>query len=589
MALLPQDRRMDRVVSAENILFEGFRLDRRGGCLFRLDQDGAGTPVSLGSRALELLRLLVDRTGELVSKDEIMKTVWPGRVVEETNLNVQIAKLRHVLDQHREHGSCIRTISGRGYCFVGTVRQAETHATIASTAVASLQRSLTALALPDRPSIAVLPFVNMSTDPEQEYFADGIAEDIITAMSRYPSVFVIARSSCFAYKGRAVEVKQVGRELGVRYVLEGALRKFGNRIRVTAQLVEAETGTDLWAERYERDLADIFAVQDEITEAGTIAIAPAIADAELRRAMRRSPESLDAWAANQRGFWHLSKATPNDDLLAEKYFQQAMDLDPNFSGGYRGLAFTQNQTLYFRGRGVLEGLNSIEALARRAVALDPADAEARSCLGMALYKRADYEGALAEIEYALVTSPNLAIAHGIFGATLVFSGCPKQGIAALERNMRLDPRDPQLAVRLNQIALAHYFSREYANAVEVAKRTMRSYPDYPHIYRWLAAALGHLGRTDEAREALEKAISTAPVAFDMFVRQGAPWIRPEDHAHMLEGLRKAGMPEAERCAPQRQRKRLISAATWLTWPQLGAGDEVWDFLRAAIAAAVDAR
>jgi adenylate cyclase len=243
----------------------------------------------------------------------------------------------------------------------------------------------------------------------------------------------------------------------------------------------------------------------------------------------------------------LSKAAPTDISLAEKFFQQAIDLDPNFSGGYRGLAFTQNQT---RDSWLLDGLNAVEGLARRAVALDPADAEARSCLGMALYKRADYEGALAEIEYALATSPNLAIAHGIFGAILVFSGCPKRGIAALERNIRLDPRDPQLAVRLNQIALAHYFSREYANAVEVARRAMRSYPDYPHIYRWLAAALGQLGRTDEAKEALDNAISIAPRAFDAYVRDRAPWMRPEDHAHMLEGLHKAGMPEVEPRAPR---------------------------------------
>jgi adenylate cyclase len=283
----------------------------------------------------------------------------------------------------------------------------------------------------------------------------------------------------------------------------------------------------------------------------------------------------------------LSKANPNDNSLAEKFFQQAIDLDPNFSGGYQGLAFTQNQTRD-SWRSPLEGLNAIEALARRAVALDPANAEARSCLGMALYNRADYEAALAEVEYALVTSPNLAIAHGILGATLAFSGCPERGIAALERNIRLDPRDPQLAVRLNQIALAHYFSREYANTVEVAKRTMRSYPDYPHIHRWLAAALGQLGRTDEAREALEKAISSAPGAFDMFVRHRVPWMRPEDHVHMLEGLRKAGMPEVERRAPSRQRNRLISAAAWLAWPQFGAGDEVWDFLRAAAAAALGA-
>lgn len=175
----------------------------------------------------------------------------------------------------------------------------------------------TSLPLPDKPSIAVLPFQNMSSDPEQEFFVDGIAEDIITALSRYPSLFVIARNSCFTCKGRAVDVKEVGRELGVRYVLEGSLRKAGSRIRVTAQLVEARTGNHLWAERYDRDLADIFAVQDGITEAVTIAIAPAVADAELQRAVRKPPASLDAWGLDQRGLWHLGKASPGDNSHAE--------------------------------------------------------------------------------------------------------------------------------------------------------------------------------------------------------------------------------------------------------------------------------
>ena len=581
---------MGRVGSADTLLFEGFRLDRRGGCLFRLDQGGIGTPVALGSRAFNLLGLLVERKGELVSKDEIMKAVWPGRVVEEANLNVQISRLRQILDQNREQGSCIQTIPGRGYCFVGLVtpREPEAHSALSPVPVTPPQGTRAQFPLPDQPSIAVLPFTNMSNDPEQDYFSDGIAEDIITAMSRYPSLFVIARNSCFTYKGRPVDVKQVGRELGVRYVLEGGLRKAGSRIRVTAQLAETDTGKHLWAQHYDRDLADIFAMQDEITEAVTIAISPAIADAEQRRAVRRPPESLDAWAAYQRGLWHLSKANPDDNSVAEKFFQQTVDLDPNFSGGYQGLAFIQNQTLELRGSGLLEGLNSIESFARRAVALDAANAEARSYLGWALYKRADYEGALAEIEYALATSPNLAIAHAILGATLVFSGRPKEGIAALERSIRLDPRGPQSAVRLNQITLGFYLCREYAAAVEAAKRTIRSYPYYPHSYRWLAAALGQLNRSDEAKKALEQAMAIAPATFDMFVLRGVPWVRPEDHAHMLEGLRKAGMPEVERRAPVRRRNGLISAATWLTWPQLGASDEVWDFLRTAIAAAVGA-
>ena len=199
------------------------------------------------------------------------------------------------------------------------------------------------LALPDKPSVAVLPFTNMSGDPEQEFVADGIAEDVITALSRYPSLFVIARNSCFTYKGHSVDVKQVGRELGVRYVLEGSMRKAGNRIRVSAQLIEAGTGNHVWAERYDRDLADIFAVQDEITHALTIALTPAIADAELRRAIRKPPESLDAWAAYQRGLWHLSKADPEEDTIAQNFLRQAIHLDPHFAPGYSALALAQLQ------------------------------------------------------------------------------------------------------------------------------------------------------------------------------------------------------------------------------------------------------
>jgi adenylate cyclase len=397
------------------------------------------------------------------------------------------------------------------------------------------------LSLPDKPSVAVLPLTNMSGDPEQEFVSDGIAEDVITALSRYPSLFVIARNSSFTYKGRAVDVRQVGRELGVRYVLEGSVRKSGNRIRVTAQLIEAATSNHVWAERYDRDLADVFAVQDELTEALTTALAPAIADAELRRAMRKPPESLDAWAAYQRGLWHLSKATPDDDETAEKFFRQAIELDPTFGGSYSALALYQLQAAaLYQKIDLRDAQSSAETLARRAVSLDGADAEARSCLGWALQARGEAEDALAEIERALCMSPNLAIAHGHRGATLIFAGRPKEGLTALNACLRLDPRDPYLAVRLLHIACGLYFCGEYEASIEAAKRLMRSYPDFPMIYRWSAAALGQLGRAKEAREELEKAISRAPGAFDMYVRKRAPWFRPEDHAHLVEGLRKAG-------------------------------------------------
>jgi adenylate cyclase len=409
--------------------------------------------------------------------------------------------------------------------------------------VAQLSELSAAPPLPDKPSVAVLPFTNMSGDPEQEFFADGIAEDVITALSRYPSLFVIARNSCFTYKGRSVDVKQVGRELGVRYVLEGSLRKAGNRIRVTAQLLEAETGKHVWAERYDRDLADIFAVQDEIAEAAAIAFAPAIADAEQHRAMRKPPGSLDAWGAYQRGLWHVGKASADDNALAQMFFRRAIDLDPNFSGAYVGLAEAQNQATDFHTSDLAETLSSAEALARRAVALDGAGAEARSLLCGALWRRGDYQGALTEAERALATAPNLAFAHHMLAVTLIFSGRPKEGLVALERSIRLDPRDPRSAVRSLQVAIGLYFCRDYEAAIEAAKLTIRAYPEFPNSYRWLAAALGQTGRIEEAKEALEKAIAIAPAAFDMYVRQRVPWMRPEDHAHMLEGLRKTGWQE----------------------------------------------
>ena len=363
-------------------------------------------------------------------------------------------------------------------------------------------------------------------------------------MSRYPFLFVISRNSSFTYKGCAVDVKAVGSELGVRYVLEGSLRKSGNRVRVTAQLVDAETGNHIWAERYDRELVDIFTVQDEITEAVTIAMAPVVADAEQHRALRKPPGSLDAWAAYQRGLWHLSKYTVDDNTLAQKFLRQAIDCDPSFSGSYGGLAIAQIQAADVHTLDLPpETFTSAEQLARQAVALDGANAEARSRLGWALCRRGDYEGGQAEAERALSMSPNLGLAHAVLGQTLVFSGRPEEGVAALQTSIRLDPRAPELRFRLNQVAFGLYFSGEHAAAVVAAKRAIRSYPDFPNPYRWLAAALGQMGPTAEAKEALAKAITIAPASFDMYVRGRVPWMRPEDHAHMLDGLRKAGWQE----------------------------------------------
>jgi adenylate cyclase len=457
--------------------------------------------------------------------------------VSESTIATRINAVRRVVGDSGEQQRLIRTIIGKGVRFVGAVREARKPVEIRSTYVEEDRRA-SDLVLPDKPSVAVLPFTNMSGNREREFVADGIAEDIITALSRCPWLLVIARNSSFTYKGRAFDLKQVGHELGARYVLEGSVRSVGDRVRVTTQLVEAETGNHIWASRYDRDLADIFAVQDEITESVTIAIAPAVAEAELRRAMRKPPESLNAWSAYQRGLWHLHKFSSEDNTRAQAFFQEAIDLDPAFAAAYTGLAWAESQAATtLQTHNLAEAQNSAEALARRAVTLDPADAEAHSTLGLTLWLRGDHDGAVAEARQALAISPNLAFAHALLGATLIFSGQPREGVIAIHTAIRLDPKDPALPSRLNHVALGHYFCREYDAAVEAAKQAIRSNPDYPHPYRWLAAGLGQIGRIEEAKEALEK-VSAA--SFDMYVRGRVPWMRPEDHAHMIEGLRKAG-------------------------------------------------
>lgn len=478
--------------------------------------------VDVEPQVLDLLRYLIENRDRVVSKDDLIAQVWRGRIVSDSTLTSRITSARQAIGDSGDEQRLIRTIARKGIRFVGEVRGGD--------------EALTALAagpaLPDKPSIVVLPFDNMSGDAEQGFFADGIAEDIITALSRYPSLFVIARNSSFSYKGRNADLKQIGRELGVRYVLEGSLRKAGGKVRVTAQLIEAESGNHVWADRYDRELADIFAVQDEITHATTTAIAPAIAGAEQQRAMRKAPASLDAWGAYQRGLWHLGKGSAEDNAEAATFFKQATTLDPLFAGGYIGLS-----AVLARAKGTQQ---EEEALARRAVALDGGNAEAHARLTLALLARGDHAGAREQAEQALAICPNLADAHGALGVVKAYAGEPREGLAALETCIRLDPRAPTLVNRLNQIVLAHYFCGDYAAAAAAAERAIRTFPDFPSPYRWLAAALGERGRVDEAKAVLDKAMALSPAEWDFQVNNRPPWFRPADHARMLQSLRKAG-------------------------------------------------
>jgi adenylate cyclase len=391
----------------------------------------------------------------------------------------------------------------------------------------------------DKPSIAVLSFTNMTGDSDQEYFGDGIAEDITTILSRSHSLFVIARNSSFTYKGRAIDVKQIARELGVRYVLEGSVRRGGNRVRITAQLIDAETGNHLWAERYDRDPADIFIVQDEITEAVVTAIIPAVARMEQTRAVRRPLESLGSWEAYQRGLWHAGRIGINENDAAKVFFRRAIDLNPSFGPAHAELSNSiLSEAWLYQTRSMAEVLDEAIPIAQKAISLDPLDAVAHCSLGWGRFFAGDHDGALIEARQALSISPNYAAAHNNLGSTLVFSGHPRKGIEALHTAIRLDPNDLNRQLRWVQISIGYYFLREYDAAVEAAKEAVRSSPGLGP--RSLAAALGQAGRSDEAKQALRKAIAVAPKSFDMYVRRRAPWFRHEDHEHMLEGLRKAG-------------------------------------------------
>jgi adenylate cyclase len=399
------------------------------------------------------------------------------------------------------------------------------------------------LPLPDRPSIAVLPFHNMSDDPEQEYFADGIAEDVITLLSKSRGLFVIARNSTFTYKGRAVDVKQVGRELGVRYVLEGSVRKAGERVRVTAQLIEAATGGHLWAERYDRDLTDIFAVQDEITASVSAAILPTVERSERERAARKPPDSLDAWECYHRGLWHYGQKGASGLVEAARLFERATRLDPDFATAQAALSLAlAAQAVRFRPFGERWALTTRAAEhARHSVALDPGDAFGHSALALALMLMGRHEEAMAESDLAVSLDPNAARAYGYQGMTRAFGGRPHDAIEPTLTALRLSPFDPFKANWLNHLGRAYYLTGDYPAALATARQACHSYPDYQAVYLTLIAALGQTGRAAEAQRVMTEAVERFGAEFRVRFGRRPPDVRVEDHEDFVLGCRKAGV------------------------------------------------
>jgi adenylate cyclase len=405
--------------------------------------------------------------------------------------------------------------------------------------------ALPPLSLPDKPSIAVLSFTNMSGDPEQEFFAGGIAEDIITTLSKSRSLFVIARDSTFTYKGKAVAVKDIGRELGVRYVLEGSVRKAANRVRVTAQLIEAATGGHLWAERYDRDLADIFAVQDEITLNVSAAIRPALERSEGERAARKPPESLDAWECYHRGMWHFANVEAAEIEKARGFFQRAIELDPRFAPAYAAVARTYlRESNIFRPELRPEYVPRALDYARHAIAIDPTDARGHTVLVQALMNSGRHAEAIAEADLAVGLEPKSAFAIGTQGNALAWGGRPREGIEPLRTAMRLSPFDPSMSGWLHYLARAHYWAGDYESAIAVARQLRNSAPNFRQAYATLMSAFGQLGQIDEAHAVMAEARERFGEGFQHFMTLPLSVIRelrPEDREHLIEGYRKAGL------------------------------------------------
>lgn len=519
-------------------LFEDYALDTD-----RRELRRGSDVVRVTAQVFDLLAYLIRNRDRVVSKDELIAAIWDGRIVSDSALTTRLNVVRNAIGDSGEQQRLLKTLPRRGFRFVGAIREDDGRGSppVGDMACEEPRHTPT---LTGKPSIAVLPFTNMSAEPNQEFLGNGIAEDVLTELSKLRWLLVIARNSSFTYKDKAVDVRQVGRELGVRYVLEGSVRQAAGRVRVTGQLIDATTGVHVWGERYDRDLTDIFAVQDEIALAVASAIAPAIVDAERQRAVRKLPESLGAWEAYQRGLWHMTRHNAADNELAATFFQRAIDLDPNYASAYGGLAWSyMAASSVFGVIAIAESCLLSEPLARKAVALDESDAEVRARLALAVFLKGDIEGAIQEAEQALTVNENCADAFGVKGAALVFSGRRQEGREAIQQYLTLSPRDPARPIRLAQIAASQYLDGDYENAVLTARQVIRAYPRQPIAYRWLAASLGQLGRTAEAQEALQILLATSPSTFDVYVRQRPPQFRDLDYAHMLEGLRKAGWNE----------------------------------------------
>src|SRR3984957_9463998 len=529
------DTRRPTISGASKLLFsfDKFLID-----MDRRELRHEGELRSVEPQVFDLLEFLIRNRDRMVSRDDLLAAVWNGRIVSESTLASRINAARTAIGDNGEDQRLIRTVLRKGIRFVGAVRE-EQKPGVATAGVPAEQPRF-ALPLPDKPSIAVLPFSNMSGDTEQDYFADGISEDIITGLSKLRWFFVIARNSSFIYKGKTVDIRQVGRELGVRYVLEGRGRKGGSRVRVTAQLIDGATGKHLWADRYDRDLTDIFALQDEITKNVVAVIEPKLPEAEGIRSQNRSPEDLDAWDMLIRAnslFWRLTK---DESQAAIALFEQVVQRHPFYAPAHSMLAFV---LLVSRQGGwhIMEPQVAQAAnLAARAVELDDSDPWAHLALGFVAFTGRRTDEAAEEFQRALDLNPNFAATHGFLGCALAFDGRSNQAIHHIEQAIRMSPHDPQHALFNAALAAAHYQAGRYAEAVGFGRKAIQQRFELTNGHRIYVASLAQAGRIDEARAALARLQELHPDNSIAWIERNVPYT-PGAMAKFLKGFRKAGL------------------------------------------------
>jgi TolB-like protein len=521
-------------------LFAGYTLDTD-----RRELSRGSESIAVEPQVFDLLTYLVENRERVVTKDDLIASVWGGRIVSDSTLTSRINAARKAVGDSGEDQMLIRTLARKGLRFVGAVgvlsKGAEQAPATGPAPEESHGQSHPALPPPDRPAIAVLPFTNMSGDPEQEYFSDGISEDIITALSKLRWFLVIARNSSFIYKGKAVHMKQIAGELGVSYVVEGSVRKGDDRVRITAQLNDVDTGSHIWAERYDRSLADVFAVQDEITEAIVAAIEPQLYAAENFRARRKPPDSMDAWDLVMRALSHYWRVTRQDNLVAQALLEKAIALDPNYGQALGVLAATYTFSAHMGWADTATTLSIAERAALAAVSADSEDPWAHYALGNVYLFRRRFDDSLSEFELALRLNPNFSLAQGYYGLTLSYCGRWKDGDLAARRALRLSPRDPFSALYNGIAAYAQFLGRNYEEAMRLAADGIRQRSDFVGAHRVLTAAAGMAGQNHVAKAALQELRRAQPNISLAWIESQMPIKQDADREHYLECFRRAGL------------------------------------------------